>query len=87
MPPIMPPLSPKLKNTHNICTNAPIIPNLVLGELVANGMHLVEASGPFRIEALQAIAIPLHFKEDEIRQRSSSPIDSSCDITLCTYVL
>lgn len=51
--------------------------------------HLVEASGPFRIEALQAIAIaiPLHFKEDEIRQRSSSPIDSSCDITLCTYVL
>lgn len=49
--------------------------------------HLVEASGPFRIEALQAIAIPLHFKEDEIRQRSSSPIDSSCDITLYTYVL
>lgn len=47
--------------------------------------HLVEASGPFRIEALQAI--PLHFKEDEIRQRSSSPKDSSCDITLCTYDL
>ncbi|GKJ85174.1 hypothetical protein NUBL21984_50870 [Klebsiella pneumoniae] len=50
-----------------------------MGELVVNGMlsntrTAVEASGPFRIEALQATLT--HFKEVEICNRSSSPIDS-----------